>query len=160
MIESCLKCGLFMIIMRRFWKMTYFTFFSFKTGAVALQGHETDSACEDMEDNLDGDSGIFEPDPLIPQSVIDIADGALSKLPPRYLKKSKIITVHRVDFRGGRRAGGILKCIFINLAKPFITVCTDPFYGQTSGPRPPKFSQADPKLDVKSRLPIFFFFFF
>jgi hypothetical protein len=39
------------------------------------------------------------------------------------------------------------------LAKPFSTVCTDPFYGQTSGPRPPKFSQADPKLDVESRLP-------
>jgi hypothetical protein len=39
------------------------------------------------------------------------------------------------------------------LAKPFTTVCTDPFYGQTSGPRPPKFSQADPKLDVESLLP-------
>jgi hypothetical protein len=33
------------------------------------------------------------------------------------------------------------------------TVCTDPFYGQTSGPRPPKFLQADPKIDVESRLP-------
>jgi hypothetical protein len=30
-----------------------------------------------------------------------------------------------------------------NLAKPFSTVCTDPFYGQTQ----------IPKLDVKSRLP-------
>jgi hypothetical protein len=40
-----------------------------------------------------------------------------------------------------------------NLAKPFSTVCTDPFYGQTSGPIPPKYSQADPKLVVKSRLP-------
>jgi hypothetical protein len=38
------------------------------------------------------------------------------------------------------------------LAKPFNTVCTDPFYGQTSGSRPPKFSQADPKLNVESRL--------
>jgi hypothetical protein len=42
---------------------------------------------------------------------------------------------------------------FRYLAKPFSTVCTDPFYGQTSGPRRPKFSQADPKLDVESRLP-------
>jgi hypothetical protein len=40
-----------------------------------------------------------------------------------------------------------------NLAKTFSTVCTDPFYGQTRGPRPPKLSQADPKLDMKSRLP-------
>jgi hypothetical protein len=39
-----------------------------------------------------------------------------------------------------------------SLAKPFSTVCTDPFYGQTSGPRPPKFSLADPKLDVEYRL--------
>jgi hypothetical protein len=43
--------------------------------------------------------------------------------------------------------------LYNKLAKPFSTVCTDPFYGLTSGPRPPKFSQADPKLDVESRLP-------
>jgi hypothetical protein len=43
--------------------------------------------------------------------------------------------------------------LYNNLAKPFSTVCTDPFYGQTSGPRPQKFSQTDSKLDVKSRLP-------
>jgi hypothetical protein len=43
--------------------------------------------------------------------------------------------------------------LYNNLAKPFSTVCTDPFYRQTTGPRPPKFSQTDPKLDVKSRLP-------
>jgi hypothetical protein len=43
--------------------------------------------------------------------------------------------------------------LYNNFAKPFSTVCTDPFYGLTSGPRPPRFSQADPKLDVKSRLP-------
>jgi hypothetical protein len=45
------------------------------------------------------------------------------------------------------------KYLYNNLAKPFSTVCTDPFYGQTSGPRPPKFSRADPKLDVESRMP-------
>jgi hypothetical protein len=41
-----------------------------------------------------------------------------------------------------------LSNLYNNLAKPFSTVCTDPFLGQTSGPRPP-----DPKLDVESRLP-------
>jgi hypothetical protein len=35
------------------------------------------------------------------------------------------------------------------LAKPFSTVCSDPFYGQTSSPRRLKFSQADSKLDVE-----------
>jgi hypothetical protein len=28
--------------------------------------------------------------------------------------------------------------LYNNLAKQFTTVCSDPFYGQTSGPRPPK----------------------
>jgi hypothetical protein len=31
--------------------------------------------------------------------------------------------------------------LYNNLAKPFTTVGADPFYGQTSGPRPPKFLQ-------------------
>jgi hypothetical protein len=49
--------------------------------------------------------------------------------------------------------GGYDIYLYNNLDKPFSTVCTDPFYGQTSGPRPPNFSQADPKLDVECRLP-------
>ena len=44
-------------------------------------GNETDSACE--EDILD-DSEILDPEPLIPQKVLDFADTALAKLPPRW----------------------------------------------------------------------------
>jgi hypothetical protein len=29
----------------------------------------------------------------------------------------------------------------------WLMYCSDPFYGQTSGPRAPKFSPADPKLE-------------
>jgi hypothetical protein len=37
--------------------------------------------------------------------------------------------------------------IFALVTKNYIiTVCLDPFYGQTSAPRPPKLLQADPKL--------------
>jgi hypothetical protein len=50
----------------------------------------------------------------------------------------------------------VVSNLYNNLAKPFSTVCTDPFYSQTSGPRPQKISQADPKFDEESRLPIFF----
>jgi hypothetical protein len=46
--------------------------------------------------------------------------------------------------------------LFNNLVKPFTSVGADPFYGQTSGPRPPKFLQTDPILDVESRLPKIF----
>ena len=44
-------------------------------------GNETDSACE--EDILD-DSEILDPEPLIPQKVLEFADTALAKLPPRW----------------------------------------------------------------------------
>jgi hypothetical protein len=37
--------------------------------------------------------------------------------------------------------------LYINLSFGFTNVGgNNPFYGQTSGPRPPKFLQADPKL--------------
>ena len=38
---------------------------------------DTDSACEDLDDDDQ------EPEPLIPQTVLDFADTALSGLPPR-----------------------------------------------------------------------------
>ena len=47
---------------------------------VFKDGEETDSACE--EDILDED--IEDPEPLIPQTVLDFADTALAKLPPRW----------------------------------------------------------------------------
>jgi hypothetical protein len=37
------------------------------------------------------------------------------------------------------------------VAKPFTTVGADPFYGQTSGPRPPNFLQAYLKLAAKDK---------
>jgi hypothetical protein len=43
--------------------------------------------------------------------------------------------------------------VYNNLAKPFTTVGEDPFYGQTSGPRPPKFLQAYLKLAVEDKSP-------
>jgi hypothetical protein len=48
----------------------------------------------------------------------------------------------------GSQNSGIANSIHNNLAKPFTTVCSDPFYGQTSSPRPPKFSQADQKFGI------------
>ncbi len=48
-----------------------------QAGAGALQGNETDSACEDLED--DEEEWNNEPEPMIPQTVLDLADGALSK---------------------------------------------------------------------------------
>jgi hypothetical protein len=39
------------------------------------------------------------------------------------------------------------------LAKPFTTVGADPFYGQTSRPRPPKFLQAYLKLAAEVKWP-------
>jgi hypothetical protein len=36
----------------------------------------------------------------------------------------------------------VVKNLYNNLAKPFTTVCSDPFYGQTSVSRPPNFSEA------------------
>ena len=47
---------------------------------AALEGNDTDSACE--EDILEED--IKEPESLIPQTVLDFADHALAKLPPRW----------------------------------------------------------------------------
>jgi hypothetical protein len=41
--------------------------------------------------------------------------------------------------------------LYNNLAKPLCTVCAVSISSQTSGPRPPKFLQADSKLNVKGR---------
>jgi len=47
---------------------------------TALEGNDTDSACE--EDILEED--LKEPESLIPQKVLDLADHALARLPPRW----------------------------------------------------------------------------
>jgi hypothetical protein len=47
--------------------------------------------------------------------------------------------------------------LYLNLSFGFSTVCLDPFYGQTSGPRPTKYLQAVSKLDTEGfSLPNFF----
>jgi hypothetical protein len=48
--------------------------------------------------------------------------------------------------------------VYLNLSFGFSTVCSDPFYGQTSGPRPTKYLQAVSKSDTEGfSLPNFFF---
>jgi len=47
-----------------------------------LNGNETDSACE--EDILDDELLGEEPESIIPQQVLDLADHALARLPPRW----------------------------------------------------------------------------
>ena len=56
--------------------------FSIFQSNEALNGNDTDSACEEdiLDDELLGD----EPDSIIPQQVLDLADHALAKLPPRW----------------------------------------------------------------------------
>jgi len=49
-------------------------------GDDVLNGNDTDSACE--EDILEDD--IEEPESIIPQHVLDLADHALARLPPRW----------------------------------------------------------------------------
>ena len=53
----------------------------FQRGDDVLNGNDTDSACE--EDILEDD--IEEPESIIPQHVLDLADHALARLPPRFL---------------------------------------------------------------------------
>jgi hypothetical protein len=41
--------------------------------------------------------------------------------------------------------------LYNNVTKPYTTVGADPFYAQTSGPRPSKILQADPKLAAEDK---------
>ena len=59
--------------------------FQSNSSAVGLNGNDTDSACEEdiFDDEIKEVLGD-EPESVIPQHVLDLADHALAKLPPRW----------------------------------------------------------------------------